>query len=64
MSALGLHKILLRFHCNYSDIFAIAIMAFTFEVNAIENILLRVLLVNFRNNYWDELLTVIKFSVQ
>ena len=62
MSALGLHKILLRFHCNYSDIFAIAIMAFTFEVNAIENILL--LLVNFRNNYWDELLTVIKFSVQ
>ena len=62
MLALGLHKILLRFHCNYSDIFAIAIMAFTFEVNAIENILL--LLVNFRNNYWDELLTVIKFSVQ
>ena len=62
MSALGLHKILLRFHCNYSDIFAIAIMAFIFEVNAIENILL--LLVNFRNNYWDELLTVIKFSVQ
>ena len=62
MLALGLHKILPRFHCNYSDIFAIAIMAFTFEVNAIENILL--LLVNFRNNYWDELLTVIKFSVQ